>query len=347
MKLRGINLPLFLYLYNMASVEKYLDLFLDGDFDAEKYFSNLSNWFDLLNSRGLINHKDLLSAKNSDDWENEFILWLYDNDREKYYQVVKEELSDIVIEESKIFWQGDREDLALLFCDGRDFGQETVKRILVGEDFYESFWDTTDEVYRDVIEELNEENIERLKKYVLKNLKGIKLSTETEEMELIASEQGHEEYWEIDENNVARIIDDEDSMKSLLNDELSDLKSELYSIHSNSYNSAYESDLVESIYKELDDYFDTSSGKWVYVPHPYKKETTVERYKLPIHDFEGIVNDYLYENKKYGDSGTLRNKGSFISIVDESKDCLSPRIPDYPDFREVDKNINLYFSDYI
>ena len=330
----------------MASFEKFLELFIDGDFDPEKYFGNLSNWFDVLNSRGLINYKDLLGSKDSDDWQNEFILWLYENDKEKYYQVVTAGLSDIVREGNEIFWQGDREDLASLFCDGRDIGQETVKRILVGEDFYESFWDTTDDVYRDVIQELNEENIGKLKKYVLEKLEGTKLSPETEEMELIATEQGHDEYWEIDENNVSRIIDDEESMKSLLSDELSDLKSELYSVHSNSYNSAYENDLYQSINKELNDYFVTP-GEWVYVPHPYKKETTVEKYKLPIYDFEGIVNDYLEENKKYGNSGTLYNQGSFIYLIKESKDCLSVRFPDYPDVREVDKNINLYFSDYI
>lgn len=330
----------------MASVEKYLELFLDNEMDAEKYFGNFSNWFDILNSRGLINTNDILDSKHSEDWENEFILWLYENDREKYYQVVTDKLADIVVEGNKIFWQGDREDLATLFCEGRDYGQETVKRILVGEDFYEAFWDTTDDVYRDVIQELNEENINNLKKYVLNKLKGTKLSPETEEMELISSEQGHDEYWEIDDSNVARIIDDEDSMKSLLSNELSDLKSELYSIHSNSYNSAYESDLYESINKELNEYFETP-GKYVYVPHPYKKETTVEKYKLPIHDFEGVVNDYLDANKKYGISGTLHNQGNFISLINDSRDCLSVRFPDYPDYREVDKNINLYFSDYI
>jgi len=243
---------------------------------------------------------------------------------------------------------GSRGDLATLFCnDSRyDISRDTIETLLVGEDVFEPYWDTTDDVYRDVIEELNEKNISRLKEYMLKELKGQQLSPETEEMELIAAEQGHNDFWEINEDNVARILDDKESMDSLLGDELSNLKSELYSIHLSAYNSAYESDVWKKVFDELGEYFE-GYGTFITRPHPYKKDTQQEYFKIPISDFYGVITDFLDENKKYGQSGTLDYEGSFINIVSNNRDCLSVRIPDYPDSREVDKNINSYFSDYI
>jgi len=63
--------------------------------------------------------------------------------------------------------------------------------------------------------------------------------------------------------------------------------------------------------------------------------------------FEEDINNYLYNNKGYGNSGTLEYHGSFISIMAEDRDCLTVRVPDYPDSRKVDKNINMYFKEYI
>lgn len=331
--------------------QEIIDDFNQGDQYILKYFGwDIGAFFSALKKRGLLQKIDL-DANGSDEWQNEFLLWLYDENKPLYYGEVERILSDIVVEgeNHKVYWQGDREDLARLFCDRHrdDISQDTIAQILSGEgDVYEPYWDTTDNVYRDVIEELNKENLERLEQVVIEKLKGQQLSPESEEMELIASEQGHPNYWEITSDNVSRIVDDEQSMNSLLEDELSDLRAELYSIHSNSYNSAYENEVWKSIWKELNDYFE-GQGEWISFPHQYKKDTTVQKFKIPISDFEGIINDFLYENKGYGSSGTLGYHGSFLEVVRESRDCLSARVPDYPDSREVDKNINLDFSDFI
>jgi hypothetical protein len=135
-------------------------------------------------------------------------------------------------------------------------------------------------------------------------------------------------------------------MYSLFESELEDIKSDLYSIHSGAYNSAYEADVYEEIFSELDDFFISEKGEYVYTSHPYKKDVKVEKYKLPIRDFEGLIVDYLDNNKNYGNSGTLGYHGGFLEILHSDKDCLSVRVPDYPDSRKVDKNINDYFRDF-
>jgi hypothetical protein len=177
-------------------------------------------------------------------------------------------------------------------------------------------------------------------------LNGQQISAETDELQLIATEQGHPDYAEITLENVKRIIDDEETMKELLDNQLSDLKSELYSIHGSAYNHAYESQVWDEIWSELETYFQ-GDGELITRPHPYKKNTEIQYFKIPIRNFEKDINDYLFNAKNWGNSGTLEYHGSYLEIMREDRNCLSAQAPDYPDSRRVDKNINEYFKDYI
>ena len=331
------------------SWDEIIEMFNNDEFEVEKYFNNYQTFFNVLNKRNLMGEIDPKNASNGVVWQNEYLLWSYDNNKEQYYKWVADFLSDVEFENGNAFLEiSDRGDLSKLFCDGHryDLSRDTIESILSGEDFYEPYYDTTDNVYRDVIEELTPENDRRLQEYVVDMLKGQQIPAETEELQLIASEQGHPEYVEVDMENVKRIIDDEETMKELLGDQLSDLKGELYSIHSGAYNSAMESELYDEVWSELETYFE-GHGEWISKPHPYKKDTQIQYFKVPIRDFESMVNDYLFNNKGYGNSGTLEYHGSFIDIMAEDRDCLSVQSPDYPDSRKVDKNINEYFGEYL
>jgi hypothetical protein len=334
----------------MYNVEDFLEMFNNDDLDVERYFNDYSTWFNILKKRGLMGEVDPHNASDHEVWQNEYLLWLLKDDKPKFYEWVNKLLGDFEFDENGNGYLilDNRGELSRLFCDGRryDLSQETVSSILGDDsDVWEPYWDTTDNVYRDVIEELSKENLEVLKKRIIDELKGKELSPETEEMEFIAEQQGHPDYWVIDETSVERIIDDESSMKILLNDELSDMRSELYSIHSNAYNSAYQEEVYEDIWKELTEFFD-GTGEWISVPNPYKKDTTLQKFKIKVSDPIGFLGDYLYENKKYGNSGTIEYHGSYIELLKETIDCLSAKVPEYPDFRKVDKNINLYFGDH-
>ena len=341
-------MSLFLYLYVM-DIDDIIERFNNNNFDVERYFNDYETFFNMLKKRGRMGDIDPNNADNGGDWQNEYLLWLYDNDKKNYYKWIQTLLNDVVIENGKAYLElSDRGDLARLFCknDRNGLDRDTIESVLNGDNDWEPYWDTTDNVYRDVIEELTPENDKRLCEYIVDTLKGQQISAETEELELIATEQGHPEYVEVNSENVKRIVDDEESMKELLNGPLDHLKSELYSIHSLSYNSAYEDDVYRSIWYELQDYV-VGPGEWITKPHPYKKNTEIQYNKLPLTAFEQDINDYLHNNKGYGNSGTLEYHGSFISIMAEDRDCLTVRVPDYPDSRKVDKNINMYFKEYI
>ena len=331
-------------------VKDFLEMFNNNELDVEKYFNNYANWFSILKKRGLMGEIDPRNASDGEDWQNKYLLWLYDNDRENYYKWIPSLLDDVIFENGQAYLEvSDRGDLAKLFCDGHryDLSRDTIENILSGDsDVWEHYYETTDNVYRDVIEELTPENGKRLGKYIVETLNGQQISAETDELQLIATEQGHPEYAEITLENVKRIIDDEETMKELLDNQLNDLKSELYSIHGSAYNSAYESQVWDEIWSELETYF-KGNGEWITKPHPYKKNTEIQYFKIPIRNFEKDVNDYLFNAKGWGNSGTLEYHGSYLEIMREDRDCLSAQAPDYPDSRRVDKNINEFFKEYI
>jgi hypothetical protein len=333
----------------MDKFRKYLDKFNDGELNPAEYFGDYDTFFSMLKSRNLLDGLDPIKGNDNENWQNEFLLFLLQEKEYKRFDYwIAKILDDVEFDESGQAYlvRGSRGDLADLFCSDRrnDLDRETIRKILEGDDVYEPYWETTDDVYRDVIEELNKENLEKLKEYIVKTLKGNQLSPETEEMELIAAEQGHNDYWEISEDNVSRILDDKESMESLMEDELSDMKSELYSIHNNSYNNAYEEEVYEKIWKELSEYF-SGSGNFTTKQHPWKKDTQIEVFKVPISDIHGDLEDVLLDSRGYG-SATLEYWGSFLGAIGEYKGCLSVYPPEYPDPSKVDKNINLYFSDY-
>jgi hypothetical protein len=172
------------------------------------------------------------------------------------------------------------------------------------------------------------------------------IKPETEILDEIAEEQGNPEETRITYGNVGRVIDSEETMDYLFENGLEDLKSELYSIHSNSYNSAYEDEVWKSVMNELGTYF-VGYGEFVMRPHRYKKDTQVQNFIIPIANFESDVVGFLQDHKGYGNSGSLEYWGSYLSMMGDWSDCLSVHSPDYPNSSEVDKNINEMFRDYI
>ena len=331
-------------------IDDIIEMFNNNDLDVEKYFNDYQTFFKILKKKGLLDQIDPKNAVGSQDWQNEWMLWLYGENKEQFYRWIKEFFNDVKFEDGQAILElDDRGELSRLFNDGgrNDLSRSTIESILSGEsDDYYRYDNTTDDVYRDVIEELNDKNTQRLYEYIVSSLNGVEIEPTTDVLEVIAEEQGHPEYVDVNAQTVIKIVDDKETMDYLLKDELSELKGELYSIHSNAYNSAYENEIWNNIWSELSNYF-IGDGKWISRPHNYKKDTTVQTFELPIAKFEENVIDYLDGNKGYGNTGTLEYIGSYLGMLEENGDLLRLRVPDYPDSRIVDKNINEYFSDYI
>jgi len=346
--MRGtIFCPFFVFI-NM-DFQKIIDDFNDGEFDAELFFGDWNTFFTILDKRGLINQIDIENT----EVQNALLIWLHGRDRKRFLEFVEDKLSDIFVDENGVVYLDldERSDLANFFCErNRNYGLSTyyINTILSGENDAFFNYDTTDSVYRDVIEGLTPKNMKHLREYVVENLKGQKIKTETIELEDIAKEQGHPEYVTVDDSITAQtIIDDKESMNYLLETYLEELNDELLSIHNNAYNQAYESELYGKIFSELQEYIN-GNGEYYSQPHRFKKDTMTQRFRVPVaSNFDEIILDYLISNKNRGSRGLLEYWGDYIPMVQDEKDCLTVDTPDYPDFREVENNINEIFTDYI
>ena len=327
------------------TMDDIIDSFNNGELDVEGYFNDYDTFFNILKKRGVMSQVDP-EAPDSEEWQNEYLIWLYSNDKEKFDAYIEKFLGDVeIVNGTPYLILNSQGELAKLFCSGNrnDMSQDTIESILDGE--YENYYDySTDDVYRDVVQELTKENLKRLKEYIVDSLKGQQIPTITEVLESISKSQGND-YVTVDETSIDEIVDDEETMNELMKDELGELKYELYSVHGGAYNTAYEDDLYDSIWSKLEEFFQ-GPGEWLNRPHTYKKDTQVQKFKVPINNFYSNILDYLQDNKGWV-NGNLGYHGSYVDILDEGQECLSVYAPDYPDSRKVDKNINTYFSDYI
>ena len=332
----------------MSRIKVFIDKFNEGDTDFIEHMNGFGTFLKMLEKRGLINELDFNQIYDS-EYENEFLIFLYNHNNDEFWNIVSNYLSDLKIENGvPTIVVNEPGEFANLFCDNRGISTDTISSILNGGD-YDSYWSSyelTDDVYRDVIEELTKENLLYLKEYIIKSLKGEQITPHTELLEDYAQQQGHPDYVIIDQSNIDQVVDDSETMNELMDNELDELKSELYNIYGSAYNSAYEEELYEDVWNELETYFE--KGQWNSKPHPYKENTSIENYTAVIKDVDSIILDFLEQNKgHYGAYGSLEYYGSLMSVINETRDCLSFHPSDYPDSRLVDKNINMYFGDYI
>jgi hypothetical protein len=220
---------------------------------------------------------------------------------------------------------------------------------------FERWGNTTDDIYRDVVEELNPENIERLKQYMLSVLTNWKIEVDDETPDLFNnySEDG---IFYLTPENVGDVIGDRESFMYLIdNDYLDDLESELSSIHSNAYNSAYETEIYNDVTSELETFFDMKSAKWEASPSFKGSQKLTEFYYVKFNPNEVVnsIKKYVADKNNWGYYDyNLNNVSTWINMMNtfmENGDepYLDFRIPDYADFRLVDKYINEFFPDYI
>jgi hypothetical protein len=339
------------------AARELLDEFNDGNWDeVGSYFNDdFSLFLDYLEKNGLEGELDYESV--DDEWQNIILL----RKLEKYPQETLKFICDNIITDvypmdgGYYLYLRDRTELAVLFNNsGRDTTPRNVAENVLGEDYWEPYWDTTDDVYRDVIDDLNGENLQHLANYIVKNIGNQELSLDDYEDALFhqfSEEQGTEGFFKITSENVMKFIKDEEAMKEMFKKDLDELKSELYSIHNNAYNGAYTDEIYNSVWNELSGYFEPKS--WKYNEKESYDGKKIQQEYIKINDFYSDIYTFLSENedKQYSDQ-SLEYWGSYTGFVSNMMDngereWLSFRIPDYPDWTRIKKNINDIFVDYI
>jgi hypothetical protein len=294
---------------------------------------------EFLDSLGLLDNLEYSSVP--DESSNKFLLYkLEKTPTETLAFICDKLLTDVELRGEDYYLRlRDREELSDFFKDySRETSPKDVARSVLGEDSWDPYWDTTSDIYRDVIEVLTKKNLAVISHYIIDRIGNQVLSTDdydTQFFDEISNESGE---FTITTENVDELLRDEKSIKLLLNDDLNDLKQELYSLHNNSYNSAYENEIYSSVMSELERLF---------------VGNIIEDKYIQIRDFYNDVHKFLstFEGSGYNDEN-LDYHGSYTGIIkqlmdEDEMEFLDFRIPDYPDYQEVDKNINDMLTSYI
>ena len=238
---------------------------------------------------------------------------------------------------------------------GRNLTARDYVKAIFGEDNWEHYSNTTDDIYRDVIEELNPENIERLKQHMLDVLTNWKIEVDDDSPDLF-NNYSEEGIFYLTPENVGDVIGDEESFMYLLdNDYLPDVTGDLYSIHSNAYNNAYESEIYNDVMSELETFFDVKSGKWDSRPTSNNPDKLIETYIIKFNPGEVVnsIKKFVADTSNWGYyANNLDYVTSWLNMMNTFMDngdepWLDFRMPDYPDSGLVDKYINEIFPDYI
>jgi len=341
----------------------------DGEIDIEfinKFMGGLDNFIPLLQKRNLIHLIDPFNNSFS-DIQNSLFYAFYENDKSFIWKLVDQYLSDVTKIGDEYYLDIDPSDLAGLFRTSRsDISEKAIESIISGEEYFD-YWEVTNDEYGDVYQNLkpvHKNTVNDRVRSELGNYDTLSIGYRSPELfEEIAEEQGTEGKINIDDSVINRLISDEQSMRYLINQELDDVRRELYSLYSMCYQDALQDEWHDSIMSELEGYIiDDRKGE----QYSYKKDTWNmkgdrvtktfygNRYKATkcIYD---IVSEWLTENKNndgYGQS----NLGYFGSLEGVLKDLVDwgskeqlkvPRLDDYPDYRKIERCINDNFSSYL
>jgi len=364
----------------------YVEIFNDRGFDntLKSVFNKIENFLRVIAKRGgqssielnMISYNDIknsheffqfleqydyLNDVGYDDFDevlkNYFLEYWIGNDSDSALTYITENLLTDVEMRSDGFWLKlrDREELAVFFDNrGRDSTARHLAKAILSEDdsWFDRWWDTTDDVYNDVIGELDDTNKKHLADYLLRHIGNQDLNVEDYEADFfheLAEIQARDGFFQITQDDVMSLIDDREAMNELLDGDLDELKSELRSIHNNAYNSAYENECYSLVFDGLDEYF---SSKIIEETKQVGEKTRYIPY-IKIRFFKNDVMAFVNENKGggYNDSN-LEYWGSYTGMMDSLFDTgiyeeIDFRIPEYADWDLIKKNINEFFGDYI
>jgi len=335
-------------------VVSLIEKFYDNPANVSKNFGGPENFIKFVLSKG-DKYSEYLDPKNEFFYENDLqdlLIWEKYQAAEDKQQFLREFVvefldSDMDVESGgKISWVIDKDDVLLTFDDsGRDGTARNAAEMVFNEDFNEHFSDVITDFYDDCIRTLNDKNESLLANKIVSELPPL-TSDEIKETPFL------EELWEIEgqggfltitSDNIAELLGDDDTTEYIITNFFPDLKSDMINAYWNAYNVAYENELSKEVYEGIEGFFG-DSGKMIEVGKDYKGNS---RWKYEIDvtkTFEYLFKEYFSDWKNH--YNPIEYFGSFGEMLkqlfDDGMKRIDFRIPDYPDYSEVESAYNEY-----
>ena len=323
------------------NLTQLIEFFEEGEYDEIRSFvqsvfnDDYESFYDFLKSKTKIDDK-LVDEFFIEEIPNQHLKIMYErNPQTTMNYIVDNFLGDVQKNGEEYFMTIGREDLSNFFDDrGRDGTARDVAKRLLSDEAGEWYYDSYIEL-ENIISELNKTNFEKLKTRFLEKNEGKNFNEETITKELVD---------EMDSNDISEAIKELDV----------DLSSELQNLYSSAENYAYEGELYDLVYRELQEFFGYEDfGKWE--NQSYKRidgqVINKEVFRVNVTKLlDRVIPEYLNMHLTEPDN-QLEYQGNLEYVLndlfDEGEDRLDFRIPEYPDYSRTRENINDLFADYI
>jgi len=325
-------------------VSELISKFNDGEwYKISKLFNDdLSTFINFFNKKGLLDKIDIESVNRNDDdgTINQVCLIYLDKYGVDYFLPY---LSDVQKSEDGYYLKIDNlTELKVLFDSGGYGGMsdEEIAEGVLGEDWFEMFSFSSRDVdfHSDVVESLDDENLGTLRKVLLDKLSGVEFDGEDFDDEWFYEHSNDEGMFTIDDSNIDEVLSESNVFNELLSiSNLSELKSELYSLYSMAYNEAWVEEVYEQIKSKISDFFDGD--------HVWEDKNVY----FKIKDLEFDMKSYMECMTEYSDS--ILDVRYYLDMVKQyMTTCgeeLKLYLPDYSNSGTVSTVLNDNFDSYI
>ena len=186
-------------------------------------------------------------------------------------------------------------EISKLFDSGESRGmtdEEIVSEVLNPE-WFEMYTFSSRDInwFDDIVDNLDDENSNTLKEVMLKELSGVEFDSEDFNDEWFYDQSDDNGMFTINETNIDQIFSDGSVFNELMwLDNLREVRSELYSLYSTSYNEAWNDEVYEQIRRTISEYFDGD--------HIWDNEDVY----FKIKNFDGDLRDFMTCMEDYSDS---------------------------------------------
>ena len=254
--------------------------------------------------------------------------------------------SDLVVENDRIIWLTDKDDLLIVFDDrGRDGTAKYAAEMVFNEDYNEHFNDVIDDFYNDCVRTLNDKNEILLANKIVSELPPLTSEDieQTSFLEELWEIEGQSGFLSITSDNISELLGDNKTTDYIITNFFPDLKSDMMNAYHNAFNTAYEDELSKKVYSNLEGFFG-DSGKMVNVG-TNRAGNDIWTYVIDVtNTFDYLFREYFMNSRNNYNS--IEYYGSFEEMLKElfndGLDRIDFRIPDYPDFDDVKDAYNEY-----
>lgn len=323
------------------TIDQLNDLFIEGEYDDIKDFvkkvfnNNYISFYNFLDKKMDVS-LDYITDFFMEEIPNAYLQIMYSKNPESTIDyIVDEYLGDVRKEGDKYYMIMSRDDLSEFFDDsGRNSTARDVAKRVLSDEPSDWYYDDTVEVST-TVDELDDGNFDNLVHKFFVQHEGEEYNGEIITQEFM-------------KNTTPSELSD---MITKLDDEMASNLMNLYSV---AENYAYEEEIYNMVHRELKDFLGTE--KWGdYVTSQIKKiDGTVvnrEQFRLDVTNLlKRIIPEYIEMHVTEPDN-QIEYQGNFENVIkdwfNETEDYLDFRVPDYPDYRLIGKQINDLYSDYI